>query len=180
MPKSTLNATVCHSCKLCASSILIPEAGEGGDSWGGVTFDGWQRERGVSGVDGGYIPDLSAHSMILLVAVIFPARLLAKLIVTRPLIQLWYLCIKHCCTFTRGEWAQLGLLFSFWAPWLTSHVLKRQTATGWRFWAPQETKHVTLSSKQHYNFGWNYVHLWFKKKYIVVVWGHTTTWRHVT
>ena len=71
MPKSTLNATVCHSCKLCASSILILEAARL-DGLGGVTFDGWQRE-GVSGVDGGYIPDLSAHSMILLVAVIFPA-----------------------------------------------------------------------------------------------------------
>jgi len=79
---------------------------------------------GVSGVDGGYIPDLSAHSMILLVAVIFPARLLAKLIVIRPLIQLWYLYIKHCCTFTGSEWAQLRLLFSFWAPWLTSHTEK--------------------------------------------------------
>jgi F0F1-type ATP synthase assembly protein I len=88
MPKSSLNAAVCHSCKLCASSILILEALRP-DSWGrGVTFDGWQRERGVSGVGGGYIPDLSAHSMILLVPVIFAARLLAKLIV----IVHWYSC----------------------------------------------------------------------------------------
>ena len=106
------------------------------------------RERGVSGVDGGYIPDLSAHSMILLVAVTFPARLLAKLIVIRPLIQLWYLYIQHGCTFTRGEWEQLWLLFSFCALWLTFRILKRQTETGWRSWAPQETKHATLTDQQ--------------------------------
>jgi hypothetical protein len=72
MPKSTLNTvltvTVANS---RASSILILEASSL-DRWVGVAFDGWQGE-GVSGVDGGYIPDLSAHSMILLVAVIFPA-----------------------------------------------------------------------------------------------------------